>query len=218
MVRGSVGAAVLAAAALVPAAAWGEGHAVGLKVGVLGAGVEYTHDLTDRIALRGTIHGSKIGLDVEESDIEYEADLVWDSLAVGVDIHPLKTPLRLSVGLLKSDNRFELSSRPTGNVEIGDEIYTPAEVGTLEGAVRFDDTAPFFGIGWDWSRKKRLFGMSLDIGVVDQGDIDVTLRSTGPLLNDPNFQDDIEAEIERIEEDADPDFLPFISVGFQFRF
>jgi hypothetical protein len=214
MVRGKVGAAVLAAAVLAPAAAWADGHAVGLKVGALGLGAEYTHDLTDRIAVRGAIYGSQLGFDVEESGIDYEADIVWDSIAVGVDFHPLKSPLRLSLGFLKNDNRLELFSRPNGNVTIGNNTYTPAEVGTLEGGVRFDDTARFFGVGWDWSRNKRRFGTSFDIGVIDQGDPTVTLRGTGMLLGDPAFEDDIDAEIAEIE----VDLVPYVSFGFQFRF
>jgi hypothetical protein len=218
MVRGRVGAAILVAAALVPAAAWGDGHAVGLKVGALGLGAEYTHDLADRIAVRGAVYGSELGFDVEESGIDYNADVVWDSVAVGIDFHPLKSPLRLSVGLLKNDNRLELVSRPTSNVTIGNDSYTPAEVGSLEGGVRFDDTATFLGIGWDWSRKRRLFGTSLDIGIVDQGDPTVTLRGTGTLLGDPAFEDDIDAEAAAIEDEIDLDLVPFMSLGFQFRF
>ena len=75
------------------------------------------------------------------------------------------------------------------------------------------------GVGWDWSRDKRLFGMSLDIGVVDQGDPVVTLQGNGTLLGNPSFEQDINAEeIELAGEASDLDLVPFLSLGFQFRF
>jgi hypothetical protein len=205
---------------LLPASTvFAEGHAVGLKVGALGLGAEYTHELTDRIAVRGALYGSQFGFDAEESGIDYESDVVWDSLTVGVDFHPLKSALRLSLGIMKNDNGLELLSRPSGNVTIGDTTYTPSQIGTLTGSIGFDDTATAAGVGWDWSRDKRLFGMSLDVGVVDQGDPVVTLRGSGTLLGNPAFEQDINAEeVELAGEASDLDLVPFLSLGFQFRF
>jgi hypothetical protein len=205
--------------ALPAATAFAEGHAVGLKAGAFGLGAEYTYELTERIALRGALYGSRLGFDAEESGIEYEADVVWDSLTAGVDFHPLKSALRLSLGIMKNDNALDLLSRPTTNQTIGDTTYTPAQIGTLTGSIGFDDTATFAGVGWDWSRDARVFGMSLDIGLVDQGKPVVTLRGNGTLLGNPAFQQDINAEaVELANEASDLDLVPFLTVGFQFRF
>ena len=195
-----------------------DGHAIALKVGALGLGAEYTHELTERVALRGALYGSEYGFDVTESGIRYDADVVWDSVVAGVDFHPLKSALRLSAGLMKNDNRLELTSRPTGNVVVGDSTYSAEEAGTLLGRVGADDTATFVGLGWDWSRDKRLFGMSLDLGLVDQGDPSVALTGTGTLFGDPAFQQDIDAEKAQIEDEIDYGAVPFLSLGFQFRF
>jgi hypothetical protein len=205
--------------ALPASVALGEGHAVGLKVGAFGLGAEYTHELTERIAVRGALYGSELGFDAEESGIDYEADIVWDSLTAGLDFHPLKSALRLSFGIMKNDNGLELLSRPTTNQTIGDTTYTPAQIGTLTGSIRFDDTATVAGVGWDWSRDASMFGMSLDIGVVDQGDPVVTLRGSGSLLGNSAFQQDISDEAAQLAGEAsDFDLVPFLSVGFQFRF
>jgi hypothetical protein len=214
MIRG-ITLAVLA----LPASALAEGHAIGLKVGAFGLGAEYTHEFTERIAVRGALYGSEAGFDGEESGIAYEFNVVWDSFAAGVDFHPLKSPLRLSLGLLRNDNALELTSQLTGNTEVGDTTYTPAEVGSITGTMRFDDTATFAGLGWDWSRDKRMFGMSLDIGVVDQGDAVVGLRGNGTLLGDPAFEQDIAAEERELEDSgSDLSLVPYLTVGFQFRF
>lgn len=204
---------------LVAAPAVAQDHALAARVGLLGLGVEYTYDINDRLSVRGGINGSSIGFDAEESGIDYEFDFEWDSLAVGVDFHPLGTPLRLSAGFLSNDNELRAVSRISENVTIGDEVYTPDDVGTLRGSVGFDDTAPYVGVGWDWSRGRRLFGMSFDLGVVSQGSPDVTLSADGGLAEDPMFEDDIRAEEAELQDSLDDfDLVPYASLGFVFRF
>lgn len=213
-------AAVVVVALLPAVEALAEGHAVGLRVGALGVGPEYTHELNDRVAFRGGVFGSELGFDDEQSGIDYDFDVVWDSVAVGVDFHPLKTALRLSAGLLKNDNGLRAVAQPTSNQTIGDTTYTPAQIGTLRGSVGFDDTATFVGLGWDWSRDKRIFGMSFDLGMLDQGDPVVALTGNGTLLGDPAFEQDINAEEAELQSslDGDVDVVPYMSLGFVFRF
>ncbi len=215
MVRGTV----LAGICLLPTAGWAGDNAIGIKAGALGLGVEYTRNLSDRWAIRGGINGSQLSFDGDESGINYQFDFVWDSLAVGVDLHPFKSPFRLSAGILRNNNGLNGDSRPTSNVTIGDTSYTPAQVGVLTTTVGFKQTAPFLGLGWDWSRKKRHFGMSLDMGVLDQGSPRVTLRGSGTLLGDPAFQQDIADEQAQLSDSlSDLDMLPYVTVGFVIRF
>lgn len=210
---------LVAALATVPAAAFGEGHSVAAKAGALGLGVEYGYSINERFAVRFGLNGAEYGFDAEESGIDYDFDLVWDSLSIAADFHPGGGPLRLTVGLLRNDNRLEAESRAADSITVGGQIYTPADIGTLYGRVGFDDTAPFAGIGWDWSRKRQRFGVSFDIGVVDQGAPTVSLRATGPIVGDPQFADDIEAERLELEGELDDlDVVPYGSLGFVFRF
>jgi hypothetical protein len=212
--------AVLVFAMLPAVRALAEGHAVAVRVGALGIGPEYTYELNDRVAFRGAVYGAQVGFDDEQSGIDYDFDVVWDSIAVGVDFHPLKSALRLSGGFLKNDNGLRAIAQPTSNQQVGDTTYTPSEIGTLRGTVGFDDTATFVGLGWDWSRDRRIFGMSFDIGILDQGDPTVTLTGNGTLLGDPSFQQDIDAEEAELQSslDGDVDVVPYASLGFVFRF
>lgn len=190
-----------------------------VKVGALGVGVEYTQALTDRISVRGGINGFDYGFGATESGIAYDFDLIWDSLAVAVDFHPRKNPLRVTFGLLSNDNGLEASSRPTTDITVGGNTYTPAEVGTLRAKVGFANIAPFAGFGWDWSRGKRRFGMSLDFGVLSQGSPRVTLAADGTLLGDLSFDADLAAEKAELAGALDGlDFFPFATVGFVIRF
>jgi hypothetical protein len=200
------------------ATALAEGHAIGLKAGALGLGIEYTRSFSDRMALRAGVNGSKLGFDAEESGIDYEFDFVWDSISVAFDFHPLTTALRVTGGVLFNDNRLEASSRPSGSVTIGSDTYTSAEVGTLMGRMGFDGTALFAGVGWDWSKRKRV-GMSLDVGILDQGAPSVSLRGNGTLLGDPMFQADIAAEEAELSSSLDDfDLMPYLTLGVVVRF
>lgn len=215
MIRGIA----LAGISLLPAAAWAGDNAIGIKAGALGLGVEYTRNLSERWSVRGGVNGSQLGFERDESGINYQFDFIWDSLAVGVDLHPFKSPFRLSAGILHNNNGLNGDSRPTSNVQIGDTFYTPAQVGVLRTTVDFKQTAPFLGLGWDWSRKKRHFGMSFDMGVLDQGSPRVTLRGSGTLLGDPSFQQDIADEQAQLRDSlSDFDVLPYVTVGFVIRF
>lgn len=197
-----------------------EGRAIAIKAGALGLGVEYTHELTDRIAVRGGLNGSSLGYSDERSGISYDFDLVWDSLTVGIDFHPLKTAFRVSGGILGNHNRLDAVSRPVTDIVVGNTTYTPDEVGTLTARVSFAHTSPFVGVGWDWSRKKRRhFGMSFDLGVLDQGKPHVSLVGSGTLLGDPAFQADIEAERAQLADSLSGlNLVPYMTAGFVIRF
>lgn len=193
-------------------------HAIGGKAGLLGIGIEYAYSIGERIAVRGALYGSGYSFDATESGIDYAFDLDWDSLAVGVDLHPFTGPFRLSLGLLANDNGMRASSTPSQDLRIGDTIYTPAEIGSLSGAIGFDGTSPFVGLGWDWSRSKRV-GVSLDLGFVKQGSPIVSLTASGSLLGDPLFTADLEAEEAELRNALDDlDVLPYASLGVTFRF
>ena len=217
-------APALLAAAAAPALGQEGANAVGgkntvaLQAGALGLGLEYGHAFNDRLSLRAAIFGSQVSFDGDEEDIEYNSDLIWDSIALGIDFHPGKGPFRLSGGYMQNDNRVEAVAQPTTPEEIGDTIYTPAQIGTLNGLVTIDDSSVYGGLGWDWSRDGG-FGVSLDLGLVSQNSPVVDLRATGLAASNAGFQQDLAAEEAEIQEDlADADILPYLTLGFVFRF
>jgi hypothetical protein len=209
---------VLAATAAVPASA--ENHALAAKAGLLGLGIEYSHSIGERWGVRIGWNGSELGFDAEESGIDYDFDLIWDSASIGVDFHPTRGALRLFTGVLRNDNRLEARGRIGDEITIGGTDYDGADVGDLTGRVRVDDSAAFFGLGWDWSRRgRRGVGVSFDLGVVAQGEPSVTLRATGPIAGLGQFDDDIASEEAELRDALDDfDVLPFATFGVVFRF
>ncbi len=102
---------------------------------------------------------------------------------------------------------------------IGDDFYTPAEIGTLRAGIGFDnDIAPFLSLGWDWFRTRR-FGIALDFGVVSQGTAMVNLTADGTLTGNPIFEADLAREEAELEDALnDLEVLPFVTLGIVFRF
>ena len=137
---------------------------------------------------------------------------------MAVDFHPTSGPLRISGGLMKNDNGLSALSSISNDVTVGGTTYTPAEVGTITAAAGFDGTAPFFGVGWDWSKTKR-FGVALDLGIVSQGSPQVSLSADGSLVGNPAFDADLAAEQAELQDAlSDLDLIPFATFGVVFRF
>lgn len=214
-----VSCAVLGLSALAAGGAAAEDHALAAKAGLLGLGLEYSHSIGDRWAVRLGWNGSQLGFDAEESGIDYDFDFVWDSVTVGADFHPTGGPLRLFAGLLRNDNRLEAQGLVADAITIGGTTYDADDVGTLTGRVTFDDSAMFFGVGWDWSRRTRRVGVSFDLGVLNQGKPAVSLMASGPIASLPEFAADIAAEEAELTDAIDGlELLPFATLGIVFRF
>ena len=181
-------------------AAHTQGHTLAAKAGCRSLGVAYTYALQDRIDLRVGFNGSSFGFDDEESGINYECDLNCDSPSVAVDFHPFTGLFRVTGGILSNDNGMGATSRTSRNIAFG-------------------RTAPFFGVGWDWSLKNSRFGLTFDLGVVSQSAPREALGTEGTLLGDPLFESDIEAERIELQDSLDRlNLMPFATLGLVSRF
>jgi hypothetical protein len=78
--------------------------------------------------------------------------------------------------------------------------------------------APYLGAGFDFSIANRL-GLTLDFGVLWQGEPIVTLTADGSLANDPVFETALAVERQQLEDEV-KDFkaYPVVSLGFNFNF
>lgn len=215
-------AAVAAAVAVSPAAAQEKsgGFGVGVTAGSLGIGPEVNFR-SDNFGVRGSATFLGIGRNIESDGIEYEGDLKLRSFGGSVDFYPGGGGFRISPGVRISRNRVELRAQPsaTTSVEVGDETYTGAEIGTLSGVVRPNKVAPTLTIGYGGGRNRGLY-FGIDAGVMLQGSPKVrSLVATGPIASDPDFQAELANERREIEEDIDNfKIYPILQLGLGFRF
>lgn len=209
-----LGLALLAVAAHATPAARAADVGLGLRAGTQGIGVEGAVGLTKWFSLRGGIYDASLSDDTEEGGIVYDGTLEVGGVGLIADVFPTRGSFRLSAGLFSNDNGIELTATPVTPQQIGDSIYTPAQIGTLLGRVEFDDTAPYLGIGWGSLARGKRVGFLFDLGVVLQGSGEVSLVATGGGV-DPDDLADEAAEVEA--EISDYDLWPVVSFGLAIR-
>lgn len=215
-------ASMVAAAALVagPVAYAGEtgGVAVELKGGTLGGGVEVNYAVSPKFTVGLGLNKFSRSFTETADDIDYDADLNLQTIALLASFHPFEGAFRITAGAMSNGNELSMTATPTANTDIGDVTYTPAEIGTLKGTVDFNAMAPYLGLGWGKSPEKG-FGLTLDIGVLFQGAPKVDFSANGTLAGDPTFQSELKKEEANAEDDI-KDFTayPVVSLGLNYRF
>src|SRR5262249_31149480 len=110
-------AMVAAAFVLVSGTALADGNSFGLRASGLGLGVDYSHTFKDRVALRLGVNGSSFGFNGEESDVNYDFDVNFESVSVAADFYPGKRALHFTVGALDNSNGLDGVGVPTAPVE-----------------------------------------------------------------------------------------------------
>lgn len=189
---------------------------VGVKAGTLGGGVELGIGLNDSFSARLGLNKYDKSDDQTIDDIDYSADLELSSTTLYLDWHPMQGSFRVTAGYLLSDNKLKANATPSSNVEIGDQSYSPSDIGEINASAALGD-GPYLGIGWG-SVPATGFGFTFDLGVVSMGTPDVNLK-----IDDPNgviaANNDIEKEKANIEDDLDDyDMYPVISLGISYGF
>lgn len=211
----------VAVALALPAVAAAEGINVSARASTLGVGGDLGYALNDYLNIRVGFASYTYEYDTTEDDIDYEFDLELDSKALFVDIHPFGGTFRITGGILDNGNELNGRAVTTSDYEIGDQTYTPAEVGTLYSNVKLGEDQPLYvGLGWSKALGNSGFGVGFDVGMVMMGSPTLTLTPEGgTLAADPAFQEDIEAEEQSAQEDLD-DFenYPVIAFGITYQF
>ncbi len=203
--------------------------ALGAGAGTLGVGVELTAGLAPQLHLRLGAHAGSYDDRREASDIEYDATARVRAGTALLDWHPGGGAFRLSAGAVYNSNEVEAESRtpPSGLYEIGDVLVPAALLGSLRGNVEWDPVAPYAGLGFgNPLAPGRRWHVGLDLGVVFQGEPDVTLTPVIPAgspLNNPAARALLDIELTKEERDledeaADYDLYPVVALGVSYRF
>lgn len=187
--------------------------------GSLGIGPEVGFRPSPIVGLRVSATFLGLGHDVDVEDINYHGDLKLRSWGANADLYPFRNGLRLSAGFRVSRNRIDLTATPNEAVRVGETVYTPEEIGTIEGKVRARRFAPTFTLGYAKNRE-RGFAWSVDAGVMLHGTPRTEdVVATGQLATNPLFQEDLARERAEIEDEVDNHKVyPIvqISVGYTF--
>jgi hypothetical protein len=224
----TLGALVLGlATAMVSTTAQAEDFALGVKGGTIGLGFEGVYRLSEQINLRA--QHTQFSTDVDESssggssDLDFNLDLDIGMTALMLDYHPFNGSFRLTAGYAKNANQLSGSAVPSGSYEIGDKIYTAAEIGNVNATIDFKSAAPYLGFGWGNAvSPDNGFGVSFEVGVLLQGAPKINLTTTKQLPT-AALQQQLEANIAKETatfEDDTKSFKawPVVALGVSYQF
>lgn len=190
----------------------------GVKAGTLGVGLEAIWRPIPWLDVRFGGNRYNVGDSGSKAGVNYDATLSLETYYGTANLLFPLSPFRITAGAFSNGNEFRMVSMDSPTFDIGGNMYTQAEVGTLTSRTYFEDIAPYLGVGFDFNVLGKV-GLNLDLGVLWQGDPVVDLMSNGLLANDPTFQSALETERqELLAEFDDYKAYPVLSLGFTFNF
>lgn len=196
------------------------GFAIGLKIGTLGFGADASVYLDDWVNFRANIGYLDFTFKDTIDDIDFDLDVEFQTAMFLLDFFPFEGGnFRISGGVALLDNSMTVDGTPTDDESIGDNTYTPEEIGTITGDVEFDSIAPYVGIGYGNAvLPDASLTFVVDFGVIFQT-YDIEVTASGAAANDPTFQSDL-AELEKDIEDEVNRFkiYPVINFGIAYHF
>ena len=201
-------------------AAAGDNIWFGVKAGTLGIGGEVSWRPIEWLDVRGGANFYDYDDTVDYGGLNYDGTLALDTFYITGNFRFPLSPLRFTVGAYQNNNEVQLASQDAASYLIGGNPvpYAPADIGTLRATASFNSVAPYVGAGFDFDILDRL-GLSLDFGVLLQGEPSVTMSADGLLGSDPTFLNDLNAEIAELQNEVDDlQAYPVISVGVNFNF
>jgi hypothetical protein len=187
---------------------------LGVKVGTLGVGLEASWKPLPYMDIRVGTSSYDYDNDGKFGNIDYDAVFALDQYYATANFHFPVSPMRISAGIYSNGNEFLLVNDQLQDIG----VYPGGLIGTVTSKTTFEGTAPYLGIGFDFTLAGKV-GLNLDLGVLWQGDPQVTLEVDGILGQDPGFQDVLETERQALEDDmSDFKAWPVISLGFVYKF
>ena len=211
--------------------------AVGVKVSLLGAGIEVATPITYHTNLRFGFNAFSYGRGFTNDGINYNANLNFRSAETHFDWFPFAGGFHLSPGVMVyNGNRISAGATVAGgdqftlnNVSYISSAATPVS-GT--GKIEFNTVAPTFLLGWGnlLPRSHRHFSVPFELGVVVEGSPKSTLNLTGiacdttvancrDVATDPNIQNNVLGQQTKLNNNMS--FFkayPVMSLGFGYKF
>ncbi len=218
-----------------------QGTSVGAQAGLFGLGLNLKGKFTDTI-------GVKVGFDtytykdyvITDDQVKYNFDVETQDFLATVDWHPYEGSFKTSVGVIVNNSNLVGTITPTTatTFTFNNVTYSTDDIAKVDTSADFDPIAPYVGIGWDTSwNKKSAWGFTFDLGVIYQGSatVDYTVKYkdvplTGNAAVDAVAQQaraDLIREIDaNLAEEKrslqteldDYEFLPYISIGVNYKF
>ncbi len=219
------GALALTILALTPALSFAEGTGLTVKAGTLGAGLEISKSFSDSVGGRLGLNAFSHSKSATQGTVNYDFKLKLSTVTALADWYPWQSSFRTTAGLVSNGNKADLTADPATDNVINGVTYTPGQIGSLIGNMRFNSIAPYLGIGWgNPAKKDDTWSLVTDIGVLIQGSPKTSLVGIcgASIVGTPvcaQLQSDVAAENVKLESSLHNYKLwPVISVGASYHF
>jgi hypothetical protein len=210
---------------------------IGVKVSLLGAGIEAATPITNRTNVRVGFNAFSYSRGFTNDGTNYNADLTFRSLESHFDWFPFAGRFHLSPGLMMyNGNQIKANAAVPGGQQfsLGGTSYTSDSANPITGTgkIGFNKVAPSFLLGWGnlIPRGNGHFSIPFEFGVLFQGSPQAALNLTGNacdanglgchnIATDTTFQNNVLAQQNKLNNDMS--FFkayPVISLGFGYKF
>jgi len=119
-----------------------------LKAGTLGAGLDVSKSISERLAVRLQANALNYNHDTTRSDVDYKAELEL-SLPVCFSTGIRSAACSASAAALIERQQGYRDRQPTGGTyEINGQTYNSTDIGSLNEKITFRALAPYLGVGF----------------------------------------------------------------------
>ncbi|NWK79682.1 hypothetical protein [Aquitalea sp. LB_tupeE] len=219
VVASTAACALLLSTAAVAAPEFG----LGANIGTQGLGAEIATPIyKDSLNLRAGLYGANYSVSNRTSgDVSYSYSLKLFNAGAFADYFPFEGSFRLSAGLVYNGNKFDVSGNATqGSYTLNGHTYTAADVGSINGTVKYQAIAPYLGIGGgNTASSKSGFKFVWDVGVMFTGSPTVDLSANCSGASAASCQADVAAEKQKLSDDVHKvNFWPVLKLGVAYAF
>ncbi|MDJ0275802.1 hypothetical protein QLH51_03145 [Sphingomonas sp. 2R-10] len=192
---------------------------VALSAGSLGIGPEVGFRFSDHVGIRGSANFLNVSGSFESDDADYDGSIKLKSFGGMVDVYPFGGNFRLSGGARINRNAVVVSATPNGAATLGNNDYTAAQIGTLNGRAEPNKISPALTLGWS-GKNQRGFMFGFEAGALFQGAMKLdTFTATGTARANATFQQDLEIERRSLQSDIDKvKVYPILQFAIGYRF
>ncbi len=203
---------------------------LGVDAGTTGIGITAVKKLdlsNDKWGVRIGYHQYSLSYDTTSDNTNYNFDLDLQDFQLMADYHPFRNSFKITFGALYNGTDLKGKIEPNNTtIVIDGTTYSTSQLGYVDTEVDFDNSiAPYLGIGWDTSfyKPNNSWGFTFDIGIAYTGSATVSYTPHYGTAIDDATKAEIEDSLERarisLQNDLDDyKFLPYVSLGFNYKF
>ena len=174
-----------------------------LEAGTTGAGGAVGWRFWNHLGLRAGSDYFQYTASETIEDINYSAKLRTLSEPVLLEWYPWsKHSFHVSAGVAFNQNRLTGTATPSGNITIGNNTYTPSQVGTLDLKVEQQPVNGYLSIGGNffYFDKAHHWALGGELGVMYTGTPRVSLSTSGSGVSPADLESERQQITDKIED------------------